>query len=414
MDKEEKVEVEKKAPKASLTREDLTSLIREVVQESIQPALEQVKAPQQKWGAYIMQSDSEKNAPRKPGPQEKGMAAARYVRALAASQGNPEKAVWWAQKAYDDELGDTVTKALAAGDFTAGGFMVPEDMSNDIIDLLRPSVVVRAAGAPVVPMPRGTLTLPKQTGDITATYVGENQNITKTEPTGGQIIMSAKKLAAVVPISNDLLDFAPGTSADMFVRNSLVRRIAVREDAAFIRDDGTAGTPKGLRYWAQTANVNASAGTSAANIETDFKDLLQDLEGNNVPMTRPVWIMAPRSKNHLLTLRDANGNLIYPELRMGSPTIHTYPVFTTNSIPTNLGGASNETEVYLVDMDQVLIGESGGMEIEVSREASYVESGSLVSAFSRDQTVIRTIMRHDFAAQYAEAIAIKNAITWGA
>lgn len=415
MEKETNVEMEsqeKKAKKSSISREDLASMIRDVVRESMQPALEQIKEPTSKWGSYIMNSNSEKSA-KKPGPTEKGMGAARFVRALAASQGNPEKAAWFASKAWDDELGDTVVKALAAGDFTAGGFMVPEDMSNDIIDLLRPAVVVRAAGAPVVPMPRGTLTLPKQTGDITASYVGENQNITATEPTGGQIILSAKKLAAIVPISNDLLDFAPGNQADTFVRNSLVRRIAVREDAAFIRDDGTTGTPKGLRYWAQGANITATNGTSAANIESDFKDLLQDLEGNNVPMTRPVWIMAPRSKNHLLTLRDANGNLIYPELRSSSPTVHTYPVFTTNSVPTNLGGGT-ATELYLVDMDQCLIAESGGLEIEVSREASYVESGSLVSAFSRDQTVIRTIMRHDFAVQYAEAVAVKTNITWGA
>jgi HK97 family phage major capsid protein len=47
--------------------------------------------------------------------------------------------------------------------------------------------------------------VPKITGGSTAGYVGENANITKTQPTTGQITLTFKKLAALVPISNDLL-----------------------------------------------------------------------------------------------------------------------------------------------------------------------------------------------------------------
>jgi len=115
-----------------------------------------------------------------------------------------------------------------------------------------------------------------------------------------------------------------------------------------------------------------------------------------------------------LTLRDANGNLIYPELRSTSPTIHTFPLFISNNIPTNLGGGSNETELYLVNMPDTLIGEAGGMEITVNDSASYVEGGNLQSAFSMDQTAVRAILRHDFAVMHEESVAIKTAVTWGA
>lgn len=391
-----------------LSMDDLREMIRGAVSETVD-SMKTEKAEN-----YEDRITARHKEYRAPGPQEKGIGAARLVRALAFGAGNPDKAMWFAQKAWDDDLGDTVTKALAAGDFTAGGFMVPDDMAADIIDLLRPRSVVRAAGAPTVPMPNGTLTLPKQTGDVSATYVGENKAISASEPTGGQIILSAKKLAAMTPISNDLLDYAPGTQADVFVRNSLVRRVATREDAAFIRDDGSAGTPRGLRHWAQAANVTATNGSStSALVELDFKDLIQDLEGNNVDMSGPAWFMAPRSKNHLLTLRDTNGNLIYPELRSANPTIHTFPIYVTNNIPTNLGAGSNESELYLVNMPDTLIGEAGGLEIEVDPGASYTDGGSLVSAFERDQTVIRAILRHDFAVLHGESVAVKTGVTWG-
>jgi len=412
--KDESKSETKTESKAKVTMADLKGLISETVSEAVKEYVEEAVKPLKEqvtnWGAYI----NTHKEPRKRSMEERGIGVARMLRAVAATKGDPERACHWLKKAYgDDDLTNSVIKALGASNFTAGGFIVPEDMRTDIIELLRPRTVVRAAGAPVVPMPRGTLTLPKQTGDITATYVGENKDISSTQPTGGQIQLSAKKLAALVPISNDLLDFSAGNSADTFVRNSLVRRIAVREDQAFLRDDGTNGTPKGIRYWAASANVTASNGTTTAQIEQDFTDLVQALEGSDVDMTNPVWFMAPRSKNNLLAKRDsAGGNLLYPELRTNNPTILGFPVFTTNSIPTNLGAGSNETELYLVNMSDTLIAEAGDMEIAVDTSASYLEGSTLVSSFTRDQTVIRAIIRHDFALVHAEAAAVKTGITW--
>jgi HK97 family phage major capsid protein len=73
--------------------------------------------------------------------------------------------------------------------------------------------------------------------------------------------------------------------------------------------------------------------------------------------------MVPRSKNHLITFRDSNGNLIYPEMRNERPTIHQHPVFMTNNIPTNLGAGSDETELYPVDASEVVLGEVKAIQI---------------------------------------------------
>ena len=203
-----------------------------------------------------------------------------------------------------------------------------------------------------------------------------------------------------------------GDSADRFIRDSLVRHIATREDRAFIRDEGVDGTPKGLRYWAKT--TVASSGTTAANIESDLVSMINTMESANVDMSNPVWLMSPRSKNKLLTLRDGSGNLIYPEIRPGSDgmsRLYGWPVFTTTNIPTNLGGGS-DSEVYLVNVPDLIIAEQGGMEITASEEASYVEGANLASAFSRDQTVIRAIVRHDFAVQYPEAVVVMTGVQW--
>ncbi len=404
---------EDKTVKKTISRDDLATIISEQVQDAIPDALQSALGPlKQQQTDWMDQLRSETSRQSLVDEKNKGIGAARFVRALAFGRGDPEKAVHFSKKAWDDSLGEAVIKSLQAGDFTAGGFMIPPEFAAGIIELLRARTIVRAAGARILPMNSGTLTLRKQTGASTATYVGESQNITKTEPTGGQIVMTAKKLAAIVPISNDLLTFQSGPSADEFVRDDLVMQIAIREDQAFIRDDGLSDTPKGLRYWALAANITATNGTTATQVELDCKELIDALESANVRMIAPVWLMAPRSKNHLINLRDANGNLIFPEIRGSAPSLYSYPVFTTTNIPTNL--STNQSEVYLVDMADVIIGEASGLEIAVDTSASYVESGSLVSAFSRDETLMRAITRHDFAVRHEESIAIKTGVTWGA
>ncbi len=102
------------------------------------------------------------SSPREP---DKGEFAARIIRALAANRGDPERAARFAERQWSDT---TLARALASGDGTAGGFLVPEQYSAELIELLRPLAVVRRLGATVLPMPGGTLTVPKITGGASA------------------------------------------------------------------------------------------------------------------------------------------------------------------------------------------------------------------------------------------------------
>jgi HK97 family phage major capsid protein len=349
-------------------------------------------------------------------PRVKGGAFANIVQALAAEQGNRRNAAAYAEgQNWADK--DGIAKALGSSTATGGGFIVPDQYSSDIIELLRNEAVIMRAGPKFMPL-SGTSNVAKLTAGANGGYIGENANIGKEQQTFGQLRMTAKKLASLVPVSNDLIRNS-SPSVTSLIRDDMVSGLAVTADAAFIRDLGTGAAPKGIRYWAASGNVTATNGTTAANIESDLSDAMGSLQDNNSPMVRPVWLMAPRSHRHLYKLRDANGNLIYPELRQtdgGSENgrLYGYPVFLTNNIPTNLGGSSNETEIYFVDMAQVVIGEETGIELMVSDTAAYHDGSNVVAAFSQDQTVIRAIMRHDLVVRHDVSVAVKTGVTWGA
>jgi HK97 family phage major capsid protein len=337
-----------------------------------------------------------------------GFDVVHMVKSLAATKGNLRDAAHFCETVLHNP---GVAKALAAGTGTSGGFMVPENYVADIIEFLRPASVILSLNPLVVPMPNGTMTMPKLTGGSSAAYIGENTNIPTTQPQFGQLRLTARKLGAVVPISNDLLRFAT-PSADTVVRDDLVLAIAQRQDLAFIRDIGTGNAPKGLRYWAPIATnvIAANPTVSLANTTTDLGSLVLCLKQANVRMIRPGWIFSPRTEEYLLNVRDGLGNFAFrPEMLTGK--LRTFPYRTTTQIPVNLG-AGADSEVYLADFADVVVGDVGTLRLDASTEAAYFDGTNVVAAFSLDQTVVRAIVEHDIGMRHDFSVAVLTGVEW--
>lgn len=332
------------------------------------------------------------------------------VRSLAAGKGNVERAAKYAGDQFGAD--SAVSKALAAGVAADGGFLVRDEVASEVIELLRANTVIREAGATVLPMNTATFTLPKLTGGATATWVGENENIGVTQPSFGQIRMTFRKLAAVVPVSNDLIRYgSPG--ADAIVRNDLVMGMARTSDLAFIRGQGTEHSPRGLRSFALEAGNtdNANGTVNLANVTSDLGKALLRLLNGNIAMTRPAWLMAPRSMVYLMTVRDGNGNFAYrPEMSGG--TLWGYPFYVTTQIPINLGGNGDESEILLADMGDAIIGEGMSIQLDASGDAAYHDGSAVQAAYSKDQTVVRAIMEVDFIMRHAESVTILQQVKW--
>jgi len=352
----------------------------------------------------------------------KGLAFARCVRAMAAAkmhklgaQGVVDILRGWGDGDLASEIGKLQEKALAAGDATAGGFLVPTQFSNEVIELLRSQSVVRRLGARVVQMPTGTLKYPKIASGASAAYIGENVNIGASEETFGQLTLTFKKLAVLTPVSNDLLRYS-SPSADAIVRDDLVSSMATKEDVSFIRGAGTDSTPKGLLNWCIADQKIAANGTvNLANITDDLGQLVVKLKQADIPMISPGWIMAPRTEQKLATIQNANGVFAFrDEVIRG--TLWGWPIGTTTNVPITLdttgAGNDNESEIYLVDFAQVLIGESANLLVDASQEAAYHDGSNVQAAFSLDQTVVRAIAEHDLGMRHDKGVAMLTGVTW--
>lgn len=342
------------------------------------------------------------------------MAMAQMVRLLVQAGGNQHQA---ADMAKGGGFNTDVQMALSTVTPGAGGVLVPTNFSTGVIESLRPRSVVRRMGAKSLPLNNGNLTIPRVLGNTSVTYIGTTgeDDIPLTDMTFADLKLSAKKAAAIVPISNDLLAVA-GVSprVDQQVSDDLATSMALSEDLHFIRGAGTGVLPKGLRYWAPVGHiVPMPVGATLADIDTFLGGLMLRLEVANVDLAACGWIVHPRIIRWLQSLRDGNGNKAYPEIDAG--LLKGYKFALTTQIPVNLGVGGNESEIYFVNFADCYIGEDETLAIAISTEAAYKDAGgNMISAFQRDQTLIRVISKHDFGPRHVESVAVGTGVTWGA
>lgn len=389
-----------------MTAEKVAAIVADIVAEKLK---EQEPSPQAATFDDMVKAMSQL-APIKAvaPPLEKGYGMARFLRAMAAGKADPERAAKWATKNWGAD--DPMTKILEASEDSGGGVLVPTQHSTEVIELLRERAVFRSMGPTTVPMPTGSLQIPKITGGATATYIGESQNIVKTEQTTGMVNLSWKKLAAVVPISNDFLRFET-YGADSMIRNDLVASMSDREDIAFIRGDGTENTPKGLLHFCPAANkITANGTVTITTITEEALEAILLLRNAHVRMINVGWLWSPRTTLYLKSLRDTNGNFVF-KTELDAGTFFGFPFNDTTNIPDDLN-SSTESEIYLVDFADVILGESMNLMIDTSSEASYWDGSAYQSAYSKDLTLMRVIAEHDLGVRHDASIAMIVAVKW--
>jgi HK97 family phage major capsid protein len=249
-------------------------------------------------------------------------------------------------------LGHAVVKAQAEGLNTAGGFLVPNEFSNAIVDLREEYGTFRA-NARVQPMSSDHMSIPRRSTGLTAYYVGENSAITESQKGWDQITLTAKKLACMTRLSTELSEDAAINVVDDLARE-MAYAFATAEDAAGWNGDGTstyagimgvkskfdAGVGSFIGAVDQTSGVDTFAEVTAVDIAKVMATLPKFARRNaKWYMSQGCWdgafqrIMAAMGGNTLHTTADKvrMSYLGYPvvidQTLPGSGTINNTPMF---------------------------------------------------------------------------------------
>jgi HK97 family phage major capsid protein len=313
--------------------------------------------------------------------------------------------------------GSHQVRALQQSSFTAGGALIAENfVGAEFIEALRAESAFRKAGPRMVQLVNGSFTTPRLSGSTSIGYIGsEGDPAGVTEPTFDQLKLVEKKLAVVVPFSNDLRRNA-SLDAIRVVQEDLVRTVAIDEDTQCFNGSGLSGLPKGIYNWVASTQKSNQTGTSLANVRTDIRKAKNGLDSANVPYSRRAWFMHSRTMNYLgWDLVDGNSNFAFPSLQSCSgASLGGDPVYRDNVISIT-GGGGTESQIFYVEMSECYLAESMDLEIEIFSNPTYnVTASTLRSGLSRDESAVRLIRKWDFGMRHTSSAYILEAVTLGA
>lgn len=346
-----------------------------------------------------------------PGVEDEGFSFFRAIKAIRSGD--------WSEAGKEREVFEnTRRKAMGTADDVAGGYLVPAQAMPELIEMLMAESVVIESGARVINNLVGSpVTFPKQTGGATVYWVGDNMTITPSDLTFGQVQLTPKKAAALVQLSNSLLNQS-NPSAEAVIRQDLAQGMGLAVDLAALRGPGAENQPLGIANIPGINNVTWGTGGNGAVLGNSldlFEDMAYELAVDNALRGRLGFIFHHAVRRALRKAKvpqfsnDAGGYPLIPAVIMASMAGDNalaeaigYPFRVTSQLPVNLvvGDKSNCTEVYFGNWEDLLIGMWGGMTILASNVAG--------TAFATDQTWIRIILNVDVAVRHEASFCLCN------
>jgi len=248
-----------------------------------------------------------------------------------------------------------IKKAVIEGNDNVGGYLTPEILSRKVYSIVQNNTVM----IPLlenIRLKSDTTYLPRNTKSTTAYWVGETESITESTPEWERITLTPKKVAALVPVSTELLeDAAVNPAVANYIMQQMGTDMALELDNGIL--NGTGGNFTGLRNTASFANsVTCGTNTNGGQITlAKVSDAINEGEKDN--FRYDISVFNPQTINTLRKLTDGNGRPVFDEATFGSPMLKDGAVgqlwgtktYDTNQIPHNIsyGTSSSQTDAIV-------------------------------------------------------------------
>jgi len=307
-----------------------------------------------------------------------------------------------------------------------GGRLVATDLlSDNFIDVLRARSVTQTLGATVLTGLKGNVSIPRQITATNTYWVSENDPITKDEATFDHVTMSPKTLGTRSTYTRLMLQQST-PDIESIIRNDMAMGLALELDRAALVGTGVNAQPLGvfnqvgIPTYSMGNNGNPftnSSATSGSGI-----DPLIEVEGLVAASNAPIngtWGYVTNAKvtSSLRKLKTSggysylsgtrpltdpdNGNFIVGTgLPQNQLKVNGYPLFSTNSVPSNLtkGNGTGLSGLLFGVWSELLIGLWGGLEILVNPYGS--------DDFSRGNVSVRAMLTCDIAVKHVNSFAV--------
>lgn len=372
---------------------------------------------------------------------EPGIEFARLVKCLGMAKGSISDATRIAESRYgaDSNAVGTLKKtfesgrssigieraAVTAGSTLSGSWA--EDLVldeggafADFVEYLRPQTILGRFGNDGIPALRRVpfrVALGAQTGGGAGYWVGEGAAKPLTSFDFSKTTLEPLKAANIAVLTEEVIRDS-SAAAEQLVRDALRDALVERIDTDFI-DPANAGQ-SGVKPASITngaAAIAASGTGDADDVRLDIRSVLQKYIDANNRATSGVLIMRSGTALALGMMTNALGQSEFSGIGMNGGALQAIPVITSEYVPDGIVVMVNASDVYFAD--------EGGIQVDLSREASLVMADNptmnsttptpaqMVSMFQTNSVAFRAERTLNWARRRAEAVAYLTGVAWG-
>lgn len=273
---------------------------------------------------------------------------------------------------------------LSEGTAADGGYLVPEEFANVVIEDIRDLNIMRQF-ASVMTTQTDTVHIPSLISRPKAAWRAEKATKNTSTATFTENVLTPYSLAAIVPLSNELVmdaSLGVGGSIVNYIAGLMATSLAEKEEQAFWVGSGTA-QPSGVDGGAYTLRtVAAGAGaTDAQRADAIIAGFSNTPQGYR---NRGVWVGNMGTWGEVARLKDSQNRYLLTDLA-GSNTqlLKGRPVYESNYLA---GGT-----LLFGDFSFYQIVDRQGISVQISTEATVAST----SAFEKNLTFVRVEKRVD-------------------
>lgn len=389
-----------------MKKEDLVTMMTEVSEKAVTEALA-------KAGVDEKLSGFETALGKRFAPNYKG--SALELGDKFASLEKKEKMVSFIKAVYNKDAASlSLMKAMNEGTGSAGGFLVPEEFAAEVNRVIEDFGLIPKL-ARKFPMRSDTLKVPRLSSSVTTYYPGEATAGTASQPVLEQVVLQAKTLVGITPMSNELLADANISVVDLLVE------LFAESIAGQLDQQGLAGTGSPFTGLLTDTGVTVVQPSNGGGFSTftgcstpdNARDLIAgvkpwSLQGAAFIMHRTVWALFQKTKassSGEYFISTANPVLTGAGQAQGFPTavagtMWGYPVYLSDKMPTTT--AVSTKYVIFGNLKHVFLGMRDEMTVAISQDASVAG----VSLFETNQSAVRVTTRHAVAVGLPTAFAV--------
>lgn len=220
-----------------------------------------------------------------------------------------------------------VSNVLQEGVDTDGGYLVPEEYDNRLIDVLDEENIMRKLGTRITTSGEHKINIAAT--KPAASWIEEGGALSFGDATFDQILMDAHKLHVAIKVTEELL-YDNAFGLENYIITQFGKALANAEEDAFLNGDGV-GKPLGLFAASGGGQI---AETLTAAIKAD--DIINLVYALKRPYRKNAsFIMNDKNIAAIRKLKDNNGAYIWqPSAQAGEPDrIFGYPVHTSAYAP---------------------------------------------------------------------------------